>query len=124
MTACRPRFANEGAKERQNCRGISGIDRHRRRQRRKRTDNGPQPGGPADAAAGSRRGDTMAAKGKSLAVLLAATFATGLLTGCEEEEQDRILLFEKGTYLGEPDEPMGGTSADELRQRAKNQGAL
>jgi hypothetical protein len=61
---------------------------------------------------------------KRLAIVLAAAVGVVALSGCEEEEQNRILMFEKGTYLGEPDRPMGDTSAEELRQRAKHQGAL
>lgn len=52
----------------------------------------------------------------------AATFAAGLLlSGCEEEEQDRVLIYEKGTYLGEEDQPLDQETLNELRNRARNQ---
>ncbi len=66
----------------------------------------------------------MKSKGKAGLLGFAALAGALLLAGCEEEEQDRILMFEKGTYLGQEDNAMGETSADELRARAKNQGAL
>jgi hypothetical protein len=61
---------------------------------------------------------------KTLAMGLALVFSSLLLAGCEEEEQDRVLMFEKGTYLGKQDNPMGDTQAEDLRQRARNQGVL
>lgn len=61
---------------------------------------------------------------KPLALGLAVVLSGLLLAGCEEEEQNRILMFEKGTYLGQEDDSMGDTQAEELRQRAKHQGAL
>ncbi len=42
-----------------------------------------------------------------------------ILQGCQESEQDRILSFEKGTYLGEPDEPLSPAQQEALRYRAK-----
>ncbi len=61
---------------------------------------------------------------KALGLGLAVVISGLLLAGCEEEEQNRILMFEKGTYLGQEDNAMGDTQAEELRQRAKHQGAL
>lgn len=55
-----------------------------------------------------------------LALLLAAG-ATIALGGCRENEQDRILLFDKGEYLGAPDEALPPDSAATLRQRASGQ---
>lgn len=41
------------------------------------------------------------------------------LQGCREGEQDRILSFEKGKYLGKPDQKLSAAQRDQLRQRAK-----
>jgi len=43
------------------------------------------------------------------------------LPGCREEEQDRILLFEKGTYLGPADQTLNQEQADALRRRTVGQ---
>ncbi len=53
---------------------------------------------------------------------LAALFLAGLtLTGCDQSEQGRILSYEKGTYLGEPDTPLTEEQVNELRHRAMQQ---
>ena len=44
-----------------------------------------------------------------------------LLQGCREDEQDRVLLYDKGTYLGPGDPPLEAQQVDELRYRAQNQ---
>ncbi len=44
-----------------------------------------------------------------------------LVQGCREEEQDRILLHEKGVYQGPGDEPLGPEQLDDLRERARTQ---
>lgn len=43
------------------------------------------------------------------------------LGGCRSEEQGRALQFEKGTYLGEPDQTLTNEQIDELRHRAMRQ---
>lgn len=43
------------------------------------------------------------------------------LAACDEAEQDRILRYEKGTYLGVPDEPLDNETLDDLRFRARLQ---
>jgi hypothetical protein len=43
------------------------------------------------------------------------------LQGCREDEQDRVLLYEPGTYLGQPDPPLEQAQVDALRQRATRQ---
>ncbi len=62
----------------------------------------------------------MAAKASlwTLAGLLAAMLT---LAGCDENEQGRILRYEKGTYLGQPDTPLDESTLEELRQRARRQ---
>lgn len=44
-----------------------------------------------------------------------------LLTACDEQEQGRILRYEKGTYLGQPDQQLDQKTLDQLRQRARLQ---
>ena len=54
-----------------------------------------------------------------LAVLL-----TGfLVAACDEAEQDRMLRYEKGKYLGPPDSQLSEGQVNELRHRATLQGA-
>ena len=53
-------------------------------------------------------------------VLLGVALA---LQGCREDEQDRILMYEPGTYLGQPDEPLDQEQVEALRQRATRQQA-
>lgn len=50
--------------------------------------------------------------------LIAGTIA---LAGCRSEEQNRIMRFEKGTYLGKPDQKLSDEQLNELRSRARNQ---
>jgi len=48
--------------------------------------------------------------------------AVGLaLGGCRENEQNRPLMFEKGKYLGKPDQPLSEQQINELRHRAERQ---
>ena len=54
----------------------------------------------------------------SLLPLAAAVF---LLAACDEAEQGRVLRYEKGTYLGEPDTQLDQETLDRLRQRARLQ---
>jgi hypothetical protein len=39
--------------------------------------------------------------------------------GCRESEQDRILFYEKGKYLGKPDKELSAAQREQLRQRAR-----
>jgi hypothetical protein len=41
--------------------------------------------------------------------------------GCREDEQDRLLFHQPGTYLGQPDPPLEQAQVDALRQRATRQ---
>ena len=61
--------------------------------------------------------------GRSPVAWLAVVSLAFLLGACDESEQDRILLYKKGTYLGKPDAPLTEEQVDELRQRATLQGA-
>ena len=53
-----------------------------------------------------------------LLILLGAVL---FVQGCREEEQRRPLLYEPGTYLGQPDPPLDQEQVDALRQRATRQ---
>ena len=44
-----------------------------------------------------------------------------MLTGCRDEEQDRVLLFEQGNYQGKPDDTLSDDQVSELRSRAMRQ---
>lgn len=44
-----------------------------------------------------------------------------LVQGCREEEQDRVLFHEKGTYQGPDDEPLDEEQVGDLRERARIQ---
>ena len=55
-------------------------------------------------------------RGRTALLLIAGCVA---LSGCREEEQGRILSFEKGTYLGKEDEKLPAEQRDALKQRAK-----
>jgi hypothetical protein len=53
---------------------------------------------------------------------LAALLGAGsVLAACDQEEQGRILTYEKGTYLGEPDTKLTDEQVNELRHRAMRQ---
>lgn len=56
---------------------------------------------------------------KGLTALFGVIVAAFALQACREEEQDRILLFEKGVYLGEPDQELDEATREQLRQRAR-----
>jgi hypothetical protein len=51
----------------------------------------------------------------ALAVLVLA------LQACREDEQDRPLVYDKGTYQGQVDEKLEQDQVDALRQRAAGQ---
>jgi hypothetical protein len=63
---------------------------------------------------------------RALSLLAAACLLlTGItLSGCDPEEQDRVLSFEKGIYHGTPDTPLTQQTAEDLRFRAKKLGGL
>ena len=54
-------------------------------------------------------------------IWLLGALASLLLQGCREEEQDRPLLYDKGSYLGEPGPPLDERQVEQLRSRARNQ---
>jgi len=59
---------------------------------------------------------------KTWVLCLAALVAGLVVAACDESEQDRVLRYEKGTYLGPTENPLDKAQLDELRQRATLQG--
>ena len=58
----------------------------------------------------------------SSVVVACSLIAAGFLLGaCREEEQDRVLLYEKGTYLGPPDTQLTEETREALRARVSKQ---
>ena len=64
----------------------------------------------------------MHARGKLMRIAVATAFVASslMLASCRKNEQNRILLYEKGKYLGNADEALTETQKDELRYRAKS----
>lgn len=59
---------------------------------------------------------------KSTALLVALIAGLGVsLTACDEAEQGRILMYEKGTYLGQPDTELPAETQSMLKARAAMQ---
>lgn len=56
--------------------------------------------------------------------LIGLALVATALSGCREEEQDRVLLLEPGVYQGQEDSALSEATEEELRQRTRNQGAL
>ncbi len=55
-------------------------------------------------------------------LVLSVIFVTGLLlSACDEAEQDRILRYEKGTYLGQKDQMLTERQQADLRARTRMQ---
>ncbi len=56
--------------------------------------------------------------------MLACLVAVGVSLGaCREDEQGRVLLFEKGVYLGKADTPITEEARRNIRTRALRQSA-
>lgn len=61
---------------------------------------------------------------RTFAAVTAITAVGLLLAACDPEEQGRVLRYDKGTYLGQPDEEISQEVRDALRERARRQGAM
>jgi hypothetical protein len=59
-------------------------------------------------------------KSTALFVTLIAGLGVGL-SACDEAEQGRILMYEKGTYLGQPDTAIPAETQSMLKSRAAMQ---
>jgi hypothetical protein len=44
-----------------------------------------------------------------------------LAQGCREDEQNRSLMYDKGSYQGQPDQALTDDQVDRLRQRSIGQ---
>lgn len=53
--------------------------------------------------------------------LVLGVLVVAALAGCREEEQGRVLLYDKGHYLGKKDQPLSAETLSELRQRGLKQ---
>ncbi len=59
---------------------------------------------------------------KRFLIVLSTILAAGLaLSACDEAEQDRILRYEKGTYLGPQDQALSKEQQADLRARSRLQ---
>ena len=58
---------------------------------------------------------------RRLALAGLALAAAGALAGCNENEQQRVLHFEKGTYKGAADTPLSEEARESLRARSASQ---
>jgi hypothetical protein len=67
---------------------------------------------------GAREIGTMAREALRWLALLGVALAA---QGCRENQQDRVLMYEPGTYLGQADEPLDQEQVETLRQRAARQ---
>jgi hypothetical protein len=63
----------------------------------------------------------MADRGGRWIWLLGALGVGLLLQGCREDEQNRTLLYDKGSYLGQAEPALEAQQVDELRYRAQSQ---
>ena len=52
--------------------------------------------------------------------MLVTAFGLGL-SGCREEEQNRVLNYDKGTYLGPQDQKLSDQKVNELVRRSAHQ---
>jgi hypothetical protein len=53
--------------------------------------------------------------------LLGALGVALLLQACREDEQNRPLIFDKGSYSGRADPPLDARQVEQLRARAERQ---
>ena len=56
-----------------------------------------------------------------IGIWLAIVGITLVAQGCREDEQGRPLMHDKGSYQGQPDEPLTDEQVDALRQRSAGQ---
>jgi len=73
-------------------------------------------------AGAGRSGDQIVMQiGDSFLKALAFMFVGLAIAACDQDEQGRVLTYEKGTYLGDADTPLSEEQVNELRQRAAQQ---
>jgi hypothetical protein len=60
-------------------------------------------------------------KAIQIMICLALVGVALVVQGCREDEQDRPLLYDKGSYQGRPDTPLSEQQLEGLRQRSTRQ---
>ncbi len=65
----------------------------------------------------------VAMRTNTLALPIVVLAAGLLLAACDESEQDRVLRYEKGIYLGAPVTELSADQVEALRHHATRQGA-
>ena len=60
-------------------------------------------------------------KATSIGIWLALAGIVLMAQGCREEEQNRPLTYDKGTYRGQPDPALTEQQVEALRQRTTGQ---
>ena len=60
-------------------------------------------------------------KATSIGICLALAGIVLMAQGCREEEQNRPLTYDKGTYQGQPDPALTEQQVEALRQRTTGQ---
>ena len=78
------------------------------------------PGSYMRSASGFCEGQMIAITRKIL-VLFALTAVVARLSGCAEEEQNRVLSYQKGTYLGKTDQQLSDEQLRTLINRSNAQ---
>lgn len=56
-----------------------------------------------------------------LLLICTSVVAALVLAGCRQEEQGRVLRYDKGSYLGQADTRLSEETLEVLRQRTRNQ---
>ena len=56
-----------------------------------------------------------------ITLIILFTTSTLLMSSCRQEEQNRILNYEKGVYLGKKDETITGKQITKLRMHTSRQ---
>ncbi len=60
-------------------------------------------------------------KARSMLGLAAALLVVLAVQGCRKDEQDRPLLYHKGSYQGQTEPPLSDQDVEQLRSRAEHQ---
>jgi hypothetical protein len=60
-------------------------------------------------------------KATRIGVWLAVVGMALTVQSCREDEQDRPLLYDKGSYQGQPDQTLSEEQVERLRQRSASQ---
>jgi len=61
-------------------------------------------------------------KARPIVLWLVIAGSALLVQGCREDEQERSLMYDKGSYQGQPDQGLSEEQVERLRQRSAGQG--